>query len=445
VATPLIRFGTDGVRGRVGVDLTEEIAAALGWAVAESLPEPEVVVGRDTRASGDALARSFAAGVVAAGGRARSLGVAPTPAVAYRAAAAGAAGCSVTASHNPSHDNGLKFFDGRGLKLTDDQEAAIVAAANRVLPDIGTKAGPLPGPASVVEPGALDGYLAHLRSRVDGLDLSTLSVGIDCANGAACAVAPSLFRGLGLQRVVVLGDEADGTNINAGVGSTHVDHLAARVVAEGLDLGFSFDGDADRVMAVDGDGSVLDGDVLLALLADDLLARGQLTGRKVVVTHWSNLGLFRALERKGIEVVETDVGDRFVLDALTRDGLSLGGEQSGHLILRDLSTTGDGELTALEVLAVVARQGRPLGELGAAAMTKMPQVTVAVPVEDPNGAAAALAAAADDENARLGRSGRVVVRASGTEPVVRLMAEATTAEEAAAAVERLRAVVATLA
>jgi phosphoglucosamine mutase len=443
VTRPKIRFGTDGVRGRVGTELTDETAAALGAAVAEVLPDVELVVGRDTRSSGDSLERSFAVGAATRGSRTRHLGVAPTPAVAFVAAAIGAAGCSVTASHNPSHDNGLKFFNSGGLKLSDEQEREIEAAANRALDE--TNFGPLPGPEAAVEPELLVHYTDHLRARVDGLVLGGLSVGIDCANGAACAVAPSLFRELGLERVVLLGDRPDGTNINEGVGSTYVERLAEVVVSEGLDLGFAFDGDADRVMAVAADGTVLDGDVLIALLADDLLARGELTDRKVVVTHWSNLGLFRALEAKGVEVVETEVGDRFVLEALTKDRLSLGGEQSGHLILRDLSTTGDGELTALEVLAVVARTRRTLVELGAAAMTKMPQVTLAVPVEDPRAAAEAIRDAADEENRRLGRSGRVVVRASGTEPVVRVMAEAETAETATAVTERLRSALASLA
>jgi len=429
-----IRFGTDGIRGRVDREVTPAVAHALGLAAAEVLGVERVVVGWDTRASGESLVRAFAAGLAAGGAEARLIGVAPTPAVAFLAAATGAAGCSVTASHNDSAYNGLKFFDPRGLKLPDETESAMAAVANAHL-----AAGPQDPPLAAldIDRSLLDAYLTHLGARLAGLDLRGLRIGLDCAHGAATAVAPVLFRRLDLAGLVIVGDEPDGSNINRGVGSTHVDHLAREVVARGLDLGFSFDGDADRVMAVTTTGEVLDGDQLLAVLADDMLDRGVLTDRKVVVTHWSNLGLFRALEARGIEVVETDVGDRFVLEVLTRDGLSLGGEQSGHLILRDLSTTGDGVLAAIEVLGVVVRTGRSLGELAAAAMQKMPQVTVAIPVADPREAVSALAGLAEDENRRLDRDGRVVLRASGTETVVRVMAEATTHELAQQAVDRL--------
>jgi phosphoglucosamine mutase len=430
-----IRFGTDGVRGRVGIDLTPSVAYALGRAAAEVLEVDRVVVGWDTRASGESLVGAFSAGLAAGRAEARLIGVAPTPAVAFLAAATGAAGCSVTASHNDSSYNGLKFFDARGLKLPDETEDAMAAAANRHL-----AASPnAPALSDIaVERSLLDAYLTHLGARLAGLDLRRLRVGLDCAHGAATAVAPVLFGRLELADLALVGAEPDGSNINLGVGSTYVDHLAGEVVDRGLDVGFSFDGDADRVMAVTAAGEVLDGDQLLAVLADDMLERGVLTGHKVVVTHWSNLGLFHALEAKGIEVVETEVGDRFVLEVLTRDGLSLGGEQSGHLILRDLSTTGDGVLAAIEVLAVMVRTGRPLGELAAAAMQKMPQVTVAIPVADPRSAVQTLTQLADDENRQLGRDGRVVLRASGTEAVVRVMAEATTHDRAQQAVDRLR-------
>jgi phosphoglucosamine mutase len=430
-----IRFGTDGIRGRVDTEVTPAVAHALGRAAAEVLGVDRVVVGWDTRSSGESLVRAFSSGLAAGRAEARHIGVAPTPAVAFLAAATGAAGCSVTASHNDSSYNGLKFFDPRGLKLPDEVEAAMAATANRHL--VACPHDPPLAPLEV-DRSLLDAYLTHLGARLAGLDLRGLRVGLDCAHGAATAVAPVLFRRLDLADLVIVGDEPDGSNINRGVGSTYVDHLAAEVVARGLDVGFSFDGDADRVMAVTAGGEVLDGDQLIALLADDMLSRGVLTDGKVVVTHWSNLGLFRALESKGIEVVETDVGDRFVLEVLTRDGLSLGGEQSGHLILRDLSTTGDGVLAAIEVLAVVVRTGRPLGDLAAVAMQKMPQVTVAIPVTDPRSAVHTLTELADDENRALGRDGRVVLRASGTEAVVRVMAEATTHDRAQEAVDRLR-------
>ena len=430
-----IRFGTDGIRGRVGEDVTPAVAHALGQAAAEVLGVDRIVVGWDTRASGEPLVQAFTSGVAAGRAEVRQIGVAPTPAVAFLAAATGAAGCSVTASHNDSRYNGFKFFDPRGLKLSDEVEAQMATMANRHL---AAHPGEPTTTELAVDGSLLDAYLTHLGARLAGLDLRGLRVGLDCANGAATSVAPVLFGRLDLGDLVVVGDRPDGSNINEGVGSTYVEHLAEEVVALGLDLGFSFDGDADRVMAVAADGSVLDGDQLIAVLADDMVERGALTGRKVVVTHWSNLGLFRALEAKGIDVVETDVGDRFVLEVLTRDGLSLGGEQSGHIILRDLSTTGDGVLTAIELLGVVARAGRPLGELADVAMQKMPQVTVAVPVADPRVAVRALQELADDENRALGRDGRVVLRASGTEAVVRVMAEATTHDRAQQAVDRLQ-------
>jgi phosphoglucosamine mutase len=430
-----INFGTDGIRGRVGSEVTPEVAHALGLAAAEVLPVDRFVVGWDTRESAESLVRAFTAGVVAGGGTVRQLGVAPTPAVAFLAASTAAAGCSITASHNSSAYNGLKFFAATGLKLPDELEASMAEAANRHFAEDAAR--DLPGPPVAVDPSLLDAYVSHLGARLAGLDLRELSIGLDCAHGAATSVVPTLFGRVDAGTVVVVGADPDGSNINDGVGSTYVDHLADEVVARGLDLGFSFDGDADRVMAVSGTGQVLDGDFVLAVLAEDMQARGALTDDKVVVTHWSNLGLFRALEARGIDVVETEVGDRFVLEVLTRDGLSLGGEQSGHIILRDLTTTGDGVLTAIELLAVVARTGRTLDDLASTAMQKMPQVSMAVAVADPRAAAAAIAEEAEQEDARLGRDGRVVIRPSGTEAVVRVMAEATTAELAQQAVDRV--------
>jgi phosphoglucosamine mutase len=438
-----IKFGTDGVRGRVDSEVTAEVAYAIGQAAVEVLGDDGFVVGWDTRESGETLVQAFSAGVGHLGAAVRQIGVAPTPAVAFVASATRCAGCSVTASHNSSDYNGLKFFDSSGLKLTDAQEAAIADRANRHL---GSQTLPaLDQRTLTVDPDLIDAYLRHLLEQVAGIDLSGLAIGIDCAHGAATAVAPMLFGELQTRRLVIVGDQPDGQNINHGVGSTNIDHLSDEVIREGLDLGFSFDGDADRVMAITATGDVLDGDFLLAILADDMLERGVLTDGKVVATHWSNLGLFKALRARGIDVIETEVGDKFVLEVLTRDGLSLGGEQSGHIILRDQSTTGDGLLTAIALLGVLARRGRTLADLASTAMQKMPQVSVAVDVDDPRAVVEAIRAEADDEGRLLGDDGRVIIRPSGTEAVVRVMAEATTPERAQQAVDRMRAAIARLA
>ncbi len=434
-----IRFGTDGIRGRVDSEVTPEVAYAIGQAAADTLGVDGFVVGWDTRESGEELVQAFSTGVGHRGGSVRQIGVAPTPAVAFVASATRCAGCSVTASHNSSAYNGLKFFDASGLKLNDSQEAAIADRANQLLDE--QSAPSFSSRPPTVDPDLLDDYLRHLLDQIPGVDLGDLAIGIDCAHGAATSVAPMVFGELQAGRLVIVGDQPDGQNINHGVGSTNIDHLSDEVIREGLDLGFSFDGDADRVMAITASGDVLDGDFLLAILADDMVERGLLTENKVVVTHWSNLGLFKALRAKGIDVIETDVGDKFVLEVLTRDGLSLGGEQSGHIILRDLSTTGDGLLTAIALLGVLARSGRTLAELAASAMSKMPQVTVAVDVDDPMAVVVAIQPEADDESRLLGDDGRVIVRASGTEAVVRVMAEATTPERAQQAVDRLRSAI----
>jgi phosphoglucosamine mutase len=433
-----LRFGTDGVRGVANVDLTPELVLALGRAAARVLGPGPFVVGRDTRRSGPMLFAALAAGLTAAGSSVDDLGVVPTPAVAWYAAGSSRPGAVISASHNPFADNGIKFFAAGGRKLTDDVEARLEAELDRVL-DEGPRTGALGAPAvgTVTRVGDVDDYEAALLACLDGRRLDGLHVVLDCANGSASVVAPEVFRRAGA-RVDVLHDRPDGTNINEGCGSTHPEDLRAAVVSSGADAGLAFDGDADRVLAVDDRGELVDGDQLIAICAVDRHQRGRLVDDTVVVTVMTNLGFRLAMAERGIRVVETQVGDRAVLDQLEAGGWSLGGEQSGHVIFRDLATTGDGILTGLQVLDVVARSGRPLAELGGV-MTRLPQElrSVRVAARDELDAARGLWAEVERVEAELGERGRVLVRPSGTEPVVRVMVEASTAALATAAADRL--------
>jgi phosphoglucosamine mutase len=431
-----LRFGTDGLRGVANLELTAEAALALGRAASRVLG-PSFVVGRDTRRSGTLLESAFAAGVAAEGGDAALLGVLPTPGVAYVAQARNVAGAMVSASHNPFADNGIKLFAPGGRKLRDDVEAEVERVLHELL------GGSHPGPTGAAvgqvraDAGANDGYLDHLAGVLEGRDLAGTTVVLDCANGAAAADAPSVFRRLGAE-VHVLHADPDGVNINAGCGATHPEVLAAAVVARGAHAGLAFDGDADRCIAVDHTGTVVDGDHMIAVCALDLLARGRLRASTVVTTVMANLGFRTAMRSAGIEVVETPVGDRYVLEALDTGGFSLGGEQSGHVIFRDLATTGDGVLTGLLLLDAVRRSGVSLAELSGAAMTRLPQVLLNVRLarRDP-ALLRALAPEFERAGTELGERGRVLVRASGTEPLVRVMVEAPTEEEATGVAQRL--------
>ena len=445
-------FGTDGVRGVANVDLTPELAVALGRAAARVLRPPAVVVGRDTRRSGPMLQAALSAGMAAEAADVVDVGVLPTAGVAYCAERRGLPGAVVSASHNPFSDNGIKLFDATGVKLSPELEAAVEAELGRVLATGRRTSGDGPPPAGSPaggdvgwlssDPGAADGYRRHLADALAGRRLDGLSVVVDCANGAASAVAPRVLADLGASVEAVFA-EPDGTNINAGCGSTHPARLAEAVVAARADLGLAFDGDADRLVAVDHRGEVVDGDVLLAVFAVDLAARGALRGGGVVVTVMTNLGFRIAMAERGIAVVETPVGDRHVLAALDDEGFELGGEQSGHVVFRSRSTTGDGILTGLLLADTVVRSGRTLAELGAGLVERVPQVLVNVGVPDPGrlrGAAAVWDVVAEIE-AELGSKGRVLLRSSGTEPLVRVMVEAPSAELAADAAARLRTVV----
>ncbi len=437
-----ISFGTDGVRGIANQELTVEHALALGRASARVLDGGRVVIGRDPRHSGPMLESALAAGFAAEGWAVERLGVVPTPAVAWAASQRDAAGAMVSASHNPFADNGIKVFARGGRKLGDVVEAAIAAELAAAVRR-GPTAGPTGPAVGTITDGPAEGvvaaYVEHLLGTVGSLD--GLRVVLDCAHGAAAGLAATVFGRAGAS-ILVLHDSPDGVNINDGVGATALGPLQAAVVAHGADVGLAFDGDADRCLAVDHTGAVVDGDQLIALCALDRRARGRLVQDAVVVTVMTNLGFRQAMTRAGIEVVETAVGDRYVLEALDARGLSLGGEQSGHVIFRELASTGDGMLTGLQVLDTVRRSGRPLSVLAAEAMTRLPQILRSVRV---NGSAKAAVAAVAEEiaavAAELGDRGRVLVRASGTEPVVRVMAEAPSAAEAAVAVDRLVAAV----
>jgi phosphoglucosamine mutase len=431
-------FGTDGVRGVAGERLTAELALGLAAAATRlATPEagharPQVLVIRDTRESGEMLEAAIAAGVAAAGGDALLGGVLPTPAAPLLIRRYGLdLAVVISASHNPYRDNGIKFFGPDAHKLSDPREAEIEAVFEAGDAAAGSES---IGHVRALH-GTLEDYLRELHTRFADLDLRGLRVALDCAHGAAYRAAPEIFRRLGAD-VTALGVEPDGRNINDGCGSTHVDDaLAAAVVAGGHDVGFAFDGDADRVLAVDRTGSVVDGDELIALAALHLRAAGRLPGPGVAVTVMANYGFHTAMREAGIEVATTQVGDRYVLEALRERGWALGGEQSGHIIDLGFSPTGDGIASAL--LALEALGGRDLADRDA--MAKLPQRLVNVPVAEGDSLLddRAVMEAIERESSALEGRGRVLVRPSGTEPLVRVMVEAPTDHEANAACDRL--------
>ena len=422
-------FGTDGVRGEAGTFLTPELATSLGRAAVESLrvERPQVLIVRDTRESGPMLEAALAAGIAAAGGDALLGGVLPTPAAAILVKKLGLdLAVVVSASHNPYRDNGIKFFSAAGTKLDDEAEA-------RIESQLGADPDGDAHPGHVRElNGGLDDYLRALESAFP-LDLSGVRIALDCANGATYRAAPAIFERLGAE-VEAVAAEPDGRNINDGCGSTHLGNLAAHVASTDATIGFAFDGDGDRVLAVDSSGASHDGDELIALVARGRAARGELQGG-VAVTVMSNYGFHRAMEEAGVEIAVTKVGDRYVLDELRRRDWVLGGEQSGHIIETGFVATGDGIAAALMTMRELA--GRDLAEAGA--MVKLPQTLVNVEVADREAIAGAAAVweAVEREDAELEGRGRVLLRPSGTEPVVRVMAEAPTAEEADAVCKRL--------
>ncbi|HUP85817.1 MAG TPA: phosphoglucosamine mutase [Acidimicrobiales bacterium] len=436
-----LTFGTDGVRGVANTELTPELVLSLGRAAARVLGPGPWLVGRDTRISGPFLGAALAAGLAAEGASVVDVGVLPTPAVAAACVDRDLPGAMISASHNPFPDNGVKLFAPGGRKLSDTVEAEIEVALHAL--DAPARSGAAVGVLSSDVDGALVAYEARLLAALDGRTLDGMRIVLDCANGSASTVAGDVFRRAGAG-VTVLHAAPDGININDGCGSTHPESLQAAVrAAGGHAIGLAFDGDADRVLAVAEDGSLVDGDEMLALTAIDLRDRERLAGNAVVVTVMSNLGFKQAMRAAGIDVVETKVGDRYVLEALAEGGYALGGEQSGHIIHTTLSSTGDGVLTGLLLADLVRRSGRTLRALATTTMRKLPQVLVNVRVASPNRVTdhADVVSAVRAVEARLGSEGRVLLRPSGTEPLVRVMIEAPTAEEAREVADELAGVV----
>jgi phosphoglucosamine mutase len=431
-------FGTDGVRGRAGEFLTAELALALARTAVTRIgvPHPQVLIVRDTRESGEMLESAMAAGVTAAGGDALLAGVLPTPAAPLLLRRHGLdLAAVISASHNPYEDNGIKLFAADGFKLDDDTEHRIEEAMGA----------PVAPPERIGRVrrlrGALEDYLRELHTRFQALDLTGLRVLLDCANGATYQAAPEIFRRLGAE-VEVIADEPDGQNINAGCGSTHLATVTAQMQEGGHDVAFAFDGDGDRVLAVDADGQTADGDELIALAAVHLHRLGRLRGEGVAVTVMTNYGFHTAMRNAGVQVATTAVGDRYVLDELRRRGWALGGEQSGHIIELDFGPCGDGIASAL--LTLEALGGRDLRERDA--MEKLPQRLVNVRAADRASLTATMESAAlleaiDREQATLQGRGRVLVRASGTEPLIRVMVEAPSDQETDAVSQRLTDVV----
>jgi phosphoglucosamine mutase len=414
------------MRGDARTELTPAPVRALAQAGAEILGHRGFAVGRDTRASGPELAGAVHAGVAAAGGDSVDLGVLPTPAVARWCADHQVAGAMISASHNPWYDNGIKFFAPGGSKLGDRVQDEIQARFDALR---GSEIEAVPTVVDAHDTAA-ESHVESVVASLEGRSLAGLVVVADAANGAAHDVAHRALTRLGAD-VTMLHAAPDGTNINDGCGSTHPASLQAAVVERGADLGVAFDGDADRLLAVDADGRLIDGDQIIAMCALDAKARGRLAGDAVVVTVMTNLGFRRAMDDAGIHIVDTKVGDRHVLEALDAGGYSLGGEQSGHVIFRELASTGDGLLTAVQLLDIVARRGRPLGALADAAMIRLPQVLQNVRVaRRPVDVDGPLAPFIDASLARMAGRGRVLIRASGTEPLIRVMVEAETDAEA---------------
>src|SRR3954447_24657822 len=437
-------FGTDGIRGLANGQLTAELALDLSVAAARVLADrgefeghrPLAVVGRDTRISGQFLEHAVVAGLAAAGVDVLRLRVLPTPAVAYLTSSLGAdLGVVISASHNPMPDNGIKFLARGGLKLDDAVETQIEELLG------GAWDAPIGGDVGRVRPyeRPVEEYVEHLLATLDR-PLTGLKVVVDCANGAASEAAPMALRAAGAE-VVAIGAEPDGLNINQGCGSTHLGPLQAAVVEHGADAGIALDGDADRCLAVDHEGRDIDGDQILAILALDLAERDRLVDDTVVVTVMSNLGFVQAIEAAGLRVRQTRVGDRYVLEEMRAGGYVLGGEQSGHVIMSDYATTGDGILTGLHVLQRMVATGKDLQSLGSV-MTRLPQVLVNVTgvdkdrTDDP-----VLAEAVATAEAGMRGRGRVLLRPSGTEPLVRVMVEAPTDEAAREVADRLADVV----
>ena len=441
-------FGTDGIRGVVNAGLDADLAYKVGLAAAIVLAKdkkpgekPLVTIGKDTRISGDLLKGSLIAGLCTAGADVLDLGTLPTPGVAWVTVDEGAdAGIVISASHNPFEHNGIKIFNGQGFKLSDELEEKIEDIVLFGHNNVPMKTHGEIGKVSYVAPKASEDYIDHLESTIDST-LGGLRVLVDCANGAASATAARLFDRFSKLRTDVINADPDGININDKCGSTHIEALSAMVKAGGYDMGIAFDGDADRCLAVDELGNLIDGDQIMAACGLDMMHKGKLPGNTVVATVMSNLGLHVYTKEHGMKLECTAVGDRNVLERMLEKGYAIGGEQSGHMIFLEHATTGDGELTALQILALLKESGKKASELFGAC-PRYPQVLINIPVADNDVkkavmASELLAQAIQREEAALGGEGRVLVRPSGTEALMRVMVEAKTEEIARTAAQRL--------
>lgn len=427
-------FGTDGVRGIANDELTADLAYKLGRAGAFVLTEgahkPKILVGMDTRISGDMLEAALVSGILSVGAEAICVGVIPTPAVAYLTRKYNAdAGVVISASHNPVEYNGIKFFNGQGYKLRDELEDKIQSIIENNLDGVPSPTGAELG-RKIVEEAAVEDYVEFAKSTIDS-DLKGFKVALDCANGAAYEVAVDTFRQLGAE-VVVINNDPDGVNINKNCGSTHPEELMDYVIRKECDLGLAFDGDADRCLAVDDKGNLIDGDFIIAICAKYLKEKGKLKDNMAVVTVMSNLGLDLAFKKEGISTIKTKVGDRYVLEEMIKDGYVLGGEQSGHIIFLDYNTTGDGLVTGLQLASIVKKSGKTLSEL-ASMMTKLPQVLANAKVpnnmKDIHEKDREIVEEIKKIEEKLDGCGRVLIRPSGTEPLVRVMLEGKNQEE----------------
>ncbi len=448
-------FGTDGIRGVVNAGLDADLAYKVGLAAAIVLSQgkkpgekPLVTIGKDTRISGDLLKGSLISGLCTAGADVLDLGTLPTPGVAWVTVDEGAdAGIVISASHNPFEHNGIKIFNGQGFKLSDELEEKIEDIVLFGHNNVPMKTGADIGKVSYVAPKASEDYIDHLESTIDST-LGGLRILVDCANGAASATAARLFDRFSKLRTDVINADPDGININEKCGSTHIDALSAMVKAGGYDIGIAFDGDADRCLAVDENGVLIDGDQIMAACGLDMMGKGTLSGNTIVATVMSNLGLHVYTKEHGMNLECTSVGDRNVLERMLEKGYKLGGEQSGHMIFLDYATTGDGQLTALQMLALLKESGKKASELFGTC-PRYPQVLINIPVADNDVkkavmASSLLAQAVEREEAALAGEGRVLVRPSGTEALMRVMVEARTEDTARTVASRLADLIAGL-
>ncbi len=437
-------FGTDGVRGIANSELSPELAFKLGryggYILTKEKEHPKVLVGRDTRISGYMLEGALVSGLLSIGVEVMRLGVISTPGVAYLTKAMDAdAGVMISASHNPVADNGIKFFGSDGYKLTDEEEHEIEGLLDKEVDDLPRPIGPNLGTVTDYFEGGQK-YLQFLKQTIQEDDFNGLTIALDCANGSTSSLAPHLFADLEAD-IVTIGAAPNGTNINDGVGSTHPEGLSDFVKEKGADIGLAFDGDGDRLIAVDEEGNIIDGDQIMFICAKYLKSQGQLNKNTLVTTVMSNIGLYKALEAENIESKQTAVGDRYVMEEMRSGGYSLGGEQSGHIIFLDHITTGDGMLTALQIVSIMKATGKKLSEL--ASMKTFPQKLVNVQVKDKYHVTEndQVARVIKDVEEEMSGQGRILVRPSGTEPLVRIMAEAPNEEDCARYVDKIVAVV----